>query len=142
MVSDLGLHCLLGVVCATQQVIQISQDGISSQCADVKVCCYFFLEWRECTRTEKQLKLQLATSVSLNKRRHTMRKKPFRHMAVAVSAHKICLVHIQYYKVIALIFGNISPSWDTEGRELAIFTNISAITLLLYSYNVLFWGSI
>ena len=49
------------------------------------------------------------------------------------------------YRVIALILVNIVPSWDIEGRELAsirrlsqrgtIFTGISAITLLLYSYK-------
>ena len=40
--------------------------------------------------------------------------------------------------------GDIVPSWDNEGRELAsvhryqrgtIFTHISVITLLLYNYN-------
>ena len=44
-----------------------------------------------------------------------------------------------------LNFSNIVPTWDIEGRELAnvrrypkpetIFTDISAITLLLYSYK-------
>ena len=46
---------------------------------------------------------------------------------------------ILYYRVIALISVYIVPSLDIEGRELArtIFTDISAITLLLYSYKYL-----
>ena len=73
-----------------------------------------------------------------------------------------------YYRVIILILVNIAPSWDIEGRELqalalrypnevqyspisvhlssfsiptwdcTVFTIISVITLLLYSYNFLF----
>ena len=52
---------------------------------------------------------------------------------------------IVYYRVIALISVNTVPSWDIKGRELAsvrrypkqgtIFTDISVITLLLYSYK-------
>ena len=38
----------------------------------------------------------------------------------------------QYYRVIALISANIVPSLDIEGT---IFADISAITLLLYSYK-------
>ena len=49
-----------------------------------------------------------------------------------------------YYRIIALISVNNVPCWDIEGRELAspsisqlwtIFTDISVITLLLYSYK-------
>ena len=39
---------------------------------------------------------------------------------------------MKYYRVIALISADIVPSLDIEGRELA---DISAITLLLYSYK-------
>ena len=79
--------------------------------------------------------------------RNTQKKKQFQ--VTLISEIKIDCNHKNdlYYRVIAVISANIVSSLDIEGRELAsarrypkrgtIFADISAITLLLYSFKYL-----